>query len=238
MKGNLLKENLRAVLFDVDDTLFDRTRAQNDLVRELAHRLDDLFAGIPFERTREAFFESDRRVNQLMDSGKIVEGARAERSRLFLGLLHLDESAAGRVTDEYMKLYPEINVPVKGSVQTLGFLHGRYQLGVVSNGFVDIQHHKLESLGIARLFDCVVLSDELGIRKPDPRIFEEALKRLGRTPDECLYVGDSCRYDVAGARNAGIRTCWFNPEGARRPPGESEPEFEIHSFSELEGVLG
>lgn len=116
-------------------------------------------------------------------------------------------------------------------------LTGRYQLGVVSNGFADIQRHKLRKLGIEELFACVALSGELGIRKPEPRIFEKAVLLLHRDPSECLYVGDNYRHDVLGAANAGLHACWFNPEGAAPPPGCVQPGFDIRALYDLVPLL-
>ena len=104
---------------------------------------------------------------------------------------------------------------------------------MVSNGFADIQRHKLRKLGIEELFACVVISGELGIRKPDPWIFEKAVLLLHRAPSECLYVGDDYRHDVLGAANAGLHACWFNPEGAAPPPGGKQPDFDIRALYDL-----
>jgi putative hydrolase of the HAD superfamily len=85
-----------------------------------------------------------------------------------------------------------------------------FKIGVVSNGLPDVQYQKLETIGLRHLFNCIILSEEIGIRKPDPRIFSHAASLLQIPPQECLYVGDSCTNDIVGARNAGMQTCWLN----------------------------
>jgi len=228
-----MQRGIITILFDVDDTLFDRREAQNRLVEEIIHRLDDLFSGLAFNQVIDAFLRSDHLVNQRLDSTDFTGEPRLERSKIFLQLLNLDEYRAEEITMLYLDLYPGITVPVQGTGEVLRKLSGLYQLGVVSNGFADIQRRKLSSLGIERLFDCVVLSGELGIRKPDPRIFEEAMRLLGRLPTDCLYVGDNYQHDVVGAVNAGLRTCWFNRGGATFPDTGAKPEFEIRALTDL-----
>ena len=114
-------------------------------------------------------------------------------------------------------------------------LKGRYQLGVVSNGFADVQYKKLAALRVDQHFRCVVLSGELGVAKPDPAIFHDAAGRLGASPGQCLYVGDSYLDDVVGAKTAGMCACWFNPCG--RPAGEVRPDMDIRSLDEIVPVL-
>ena len=87
------------------------------------------------------------------------------------------------------------------------------RLALVSNGPPDIQHEKLEGAGLARYFDAVVVSGEVGIGKPDPRIFHLALDRLGAPPEDAAMVGDSLARDIVGARRAGIVTVWINRRG-------------------------
>lgn len=228
---------IHTILFDVDDTLFDRRRAQEMVVEEMYRCMDDLHASCTFDRVKQAFLRSDRLVNRLIDSGGLTWDPRLERSRIFLRLLGREESRAREVTDLYLRLYSRIAPPVRGAREVLEKLSGRYRLAVVSNGFADIQRHKLRALGIERLFSCVLLSGELGIRKPDTRIFEKAVLLLDGDPAECLYVGDNYGHDVVGATNAGMHTCWFNPEGHAPPPGGKQPDLDIRALHDLVPLL-
>jgi FMN phosphatase YigB (HAD superfamily) len=117
-------------------------------------------------------------------------------------------------------------------------LRRRHRLAVVSNfDYTPTARHVLEREGIVDLFDSVVISDEVGWRKPKPVIFERALQRLGITPGEALFVGDRADIDVAGARGVGMPSAWINREGAALPEGMAPPEFEIRDLAELEGIL-
>jgi putative hydrolase of the HAD superfamily len=100
-----------------------------------------------------------------------------------------------------------------------------------------VQYRKLEAMGLRDLFSCIVLSEEFGIRKPDPRIFHQAALLLHMQPQECLYVGDSYINDVIGAKNAGMQACWLNRESATVPDEKIKPDYIITNFAELPVLL-
>ena len=106
-------------------------------------------------------------------------------------------------------------------------------IGIVTNGPTEVQHAKLELLGIDRLVDFVLVSEEFGVAKPDPAIFREALRLAGVRPEEAIFVGDSVEFDMAGARAAGIPTIWLNRQ--QRPWTElgPPPTREIRSLADL-----
>jgi putative hydrolase of the HAD superfamily len=228
--------NIKAILFDVDDTIFDRAGAQRKILHLIVREFHDIFAGIDEQTVLNAFFESDRLSLEEFYAGGSVEETRAARSRRFLQLLGLSEDFADKITEMYVKSYPTIDAPVKGAKSVIRNLAGRFQLGIVSNGFPDTQYRKLRTLGMKELFDCILLSEEIGIRKPDPGIFWKAAELLARKPEECLYVGDSYEADVLGAKKAGMQMCWLNPDGLR-PSAEVKPDFEISELDEILEIL-
>lgn len=235
------KENMvlktRAVLFDVDDTLFDRQRAQDMILQIIVQDLPAAFNGIDYRAVCHAFAESDRITCEEYDAGVLKVGFRGRRSKLFLQMLGLDEAFADRISDLYVTRYPEVDAPVVGARSVVRNLAEGFQLGVVSNGFVDVQYRKLEALQISRFFDCIVLSEEAGVDKPDPRIFQHAASILGVSPEACLHVGDLFEMDVVGAKQSGMQACWFNPTGSFHPTGEIAPDLEIRQLSELAQLL-
>lgn len=163
---------------------------------------------------------------------------RRSRSEHFLGLLGLTNDHADDLTDMYVCEYPLVSAAMDGAAELIAFLAGKYRLGIISNGLPDVQYRKLETIDIRRYCDCVVLSEELGIRKPDTGIFLHAASLLGVPPATCLYVGNSFRDDVAGAGAAGMFTCWYNRRAV--PPkedGNTLPYFVISRLNELPALL-
>jgi HAD superfamily hydrolase (TIGR01549 family) len=201
--------NIKAVLFDIDDTLFDRSKAQAIILGLIVKRFPRLFQSLNSDRIMEAFMESDRLTVEAFAAGVSSDGLRDARSRHFLRLLGLREDYADAVTDTYVREYPSVNAPVSGAVPLVKALSRRFKVGVVSNGLPDVQYRKLETIGLRDIFSCIVLSEEIGIRKPDPRIFNHAAGLLRVTLSECLYVGDSYTNDIIGAKAVGMSTCWL-----------------------------
>lgn len=92
-------------------------------------------------------------------------------------------------------------------------LHGRYKLGIISNGIGEAQRSRLAAGGVIHFFDTLIISDEVGYWKPDKEIFDETLKRLDINRTEALFIGDSLHDDYYGAVNAGIDFCYYNRNG-------------------------
>ena len=102
-------------------------------------------------------------------------------------------------------------------------LQGRYRLAVLTNGAPAHQREKLHGSGLATYFEAVVVSGEVGVGKPDPRIFAAALAALAVAPSATVMVGDSIERDIVGAQAAGLRAVWLNRSGMDYHPGEHEP---------------
>jgi HAD superfamily hydrolase (TIGR01549 family) len=232
-----MNSNIKAVLFDVDETLFDRVQAQKAVLELIVKQLPQVFSGYTPQRVLAAFLESDRITTEVFNTGAPSEGSRDRRSKLFLQLLGIDEKYTTKITELYVKDYPGVKAHVEGAIPVIKKLSRKYQLGVVSNGFTDVQYRKLEAMGLRDLFSCIVLSEELGIRKPDSRIFHQAASLLHMQPQECLYVGDSYINDVIGAKNAGMQVCWLNPAAQKIPDEKIMPDFIIAKFEELPELL-
>lgn len=109
---------------------------------------------------------------------------------------------------------------------------------LITNGLAAVQRPRFASSSIGRFFPEVVISEELGIAKPDPAIFDHAFERIGRpAKDRVLMVGDNLGSDILGGVNYGIDTCWFNPEAASNGH-EVEPVYEIRFLREILEILG
>jgi putative hydrolase of the HAD superfamily len=114
---------------------------------------------------------------------------------------------------------------------TLEILANRFQLGVITNGNADVRR-----LGLADYFQFALCAEELGVGKPDPKPFQEALRRAGIAAQHAVHVGDHPSDDIAGAQAAGLRAIWFNPQG-KAWEGDKRADGEIRSLAELPGLL-
>lgn len=211
-------------LFDLDDTLFDHrygTRAAQVILRE-RHEALRFWDEAAFARRHSDLLEAFHL--EVLAGHLTVDEARVRRfSVLFAEAgrpLSTAESEA--IAVEYRDAYRASWRLVPGALELLRALHGRVRLGVVTNNVVEEQTRKVRDLGLEPLLDAVVISEAVGVSKPDRRIFEIALERMGCRAPEAVMVGDSWATDIAGAVGAGLRAVWFNPVGAPRPAGYAD----------------
>ena len=230
---------LKAVLFDIDDTLFDRKTAVRNALLLMMEQLPDLFVGIQEERIFDTFKNADEIARIDFESGKSGEAVRDSRSKAFLRSLGLPKRFSKRITEQYIGAFPGVSAEVNGARAVIeGLVAEEYGLGIISNAFPDVQYNKLKGIGILEYFHVIVLAEECGIRKPDERIFHKAADSLRCLPHECLYVGNSFETDIVGAKNAGMKSCWFNADGKQIQEGNTEPDFEIAQLPQLLEILG
>jgi putative hydrolase of the HAD superfamily len=122
----------------------------------------------------------------------------------------------------------------EGVPQALSALRERCRLVIVTNGPVELQEAKLAKFGLREMVDRVVISEAIGMRKPEPAIFHHACSLVNVTPDEAIHVGDSPELDVKGASEAGLTAVWRRPEYPRHwPDGSPRPDAEISHVREL-----
>jgi putative hydrolase of the HAD superfamily len=189
------------------------------------------------KRIEEAFLKSDQISTDMFNSGAPSEGLRDKRSCLFLQLLGIKEEYATIVSELYVRDYPLVNAAMNGAIPVVNKLSQKFKIGVVSNGFPDVQFRKLETMGLNDLFSCIVLSEVIGIRKPDPAIFQKAASIIHIKRADCLYMGDSYINDVIGAKNAGMQACWLNPESLKPQDETVKADFIISKLEELPALL-
>jgi putative hydrolase of the HAD superfamily len=126
-------------------------------------------------------------------------------------------------------VYPEV-------IRTLDKLSQSHHLGILSNGAPDLQRSKLEGSGLSKYFNDVLIAGEVGFGKPDRRVFETILNRLGSVAENSLMVGDRLSTDILGAHGAGLRAVWVNRSG-RKNEGNIMPDWEISGLDQLIPIL-
>ena len=226
---------LRAVLFDLDDTLLDHTGNQRQLTQLLRARH-------PAFAQQDVAWLAERSIAHLDElhphivAGRISpHDARVERFRRLLreaGADEADDADAKNLAHWHRQTYLEVESRIDGALELVADLHKRgLKLAIVSNSTRDEQTRKLATHGLAPYFDTLVLAGDHGILKPDPRLFAIALQELNVSADEAVMVGDSWSADVVGARAAGIRVVWFN-RFEQLPADRSE----IAQFSAFDGT--
>lgn len=213
------------VLFDLDGTLYDRDSAVRAVFAAQYRAFQGVLGGIDPERYVARLLELD-------------EHGHADKRTAFGRLvreLGLDSALGDELTEHFREVYPTFGAPFPDALPTLRELRERgIALALVTNGRADTQAAKVARLGLEPFLDATLISESEGLRKPDRRIFERALARIGVAPEHAWHVGDHPMADVAGAHAAGLTAIW------RHVPYWPEPAcqaFTIHQLSELLPLL-
>jgi putative hydrolase of the HAD superfamily len=147
-----------------------------------------------------------------------------------------DSELAAELADAFQFLRRQKHEVYADTIPTLKQLSPDYLLGLLTNGAPDLQRRKLEGSGIAGYFDQTIISGDIGIAKPDPRIFEMLLGRIGAKKEKALMIGNSLATDIQGAHEAGIRAVWINRTGKPRD-NSIIPDWEISGLQDLPPLL-
>ena len=221
------------VFFDIDQTLLDHRTAERHAALAFRERYAEL-AGTSAEAFVRLWHESAERHIQRYLAGEVSwRGQRRARLAEFWPSAEaLADAELDALFETYLADYERAWTLYDDVRPCLDALAGR-RLGVITNGGADAQRRKLIATGIADRFTVVVCSGDVGVAKPDPRIFAAACERAGADPADCTFVGDDPETDVGGALRAGMRAVWLNRDGS---PGETAAPV-IGSLAELKRIL-
>ncbi len=213
----------RAIFFDLDGTLLDERRgtpqaraAAAAALRARGHALDDATFSAAVQRAVDAAVAAN---------GGLWPPDYRREAMLAAALRHLAlpqvlaEPLAAAYRDErrrHLRLLPDARAVVRAARDLA-------PVGLISNGPSEEQREKLRATGLHDLFDAVVISDDIGVHKPHPRIFQHALAALQAPAEAAVYVGNSYHADVEGAWGAGMDSLWVNAFGDAPRPGAARP---------------
>lgn len=218
-------------LFDADNTIFDYDRAESEALIETFRRSFprmDLEIALAHYRTINAGFW--RRFEQ-GDVG--LAELKPGRFRALLDALGATGDPEA-ISDSYLERLAGKAHMLPHAREVLGRLAAKASLCLVTNGLSSVQRGRLRKAGIEGMFRALLISEEIGISKPDPAFFLRAAEALSLPPRELLCVGDHPSTDIRGAMAAGIDACWYAPRGEPWPLGEPAPAFVIRDLRELQ----
>ncbi|MER7762165.1 HAD family hydrolase [Streptomyces sp. NPDC097619] len=228
---------IRAVLWDLDDTLFDYTGADTaGLARLLTEEGIGARYGTPAEAL-ESWRLATARHWARFEAGEVdFPGQRRDRVRDFLARPALTDPAAEEWFARYLAHYRAAWALFPDALPALDGLSAGYRHAVLSNSSLTVQEGKLRRLGIRDRFEALLCAAELGVSKPEAAAFLAGCEALGLPPEEVAYVGDQPETDARGARDAGLLAVWLDRTGAAEPVPAGAHR--ITGLAELPGVLG
>jgi putative hydrolase of the HAD superfamily len=220
----------RWILFDADDTLFHFDAYQG--LRRMFER-----HAVDFTPDHYVQYQEINKPLWVAYQNGTISAAELQTTR-FDGWARQLGVAAADLNDAFLLAMAEICTLLPGAQALIDALAAAgVRMGLITNGFTALQLARLERTGLRGHFDPLVISEQLGVAKPDVRIFEHALNRMGQPPrEQVLMVGDNPHSDILGGLNAGLHTCWFNPLGHEAPEGIA-PHHEVRSLNELQALL-
>jgi putative hydrolase of the HAD superfamily len=229
---------IRAVVWDVDDTLFDYTTA--DRVGMGAHlAAEGLLEG--YATAAEAVVRWREITDQQwarFSAGEVTfEGQRRERIRVFLGEA-LSDAEADDWFARYLRHYEAAWALFPDVLPVLDALAASHRHAVLSNSSLTVQDRKLRVLGVHNRFEVILCAAELGVSKPEAAAFLAACDALGLAPHEVAYVGDHPEIDGRGAAEAGLMSVWIDRNGVYAAGDAPTGPHRIASLAELPAVLG
>ncbi len=230
-----LTHDLVAVIFDLDGTLCDYGTSVAEAITTALSRADceKTLIGDPEQAALRYYalwyeLETDH------------ESSHSLRDRVWAHLLREhgidDRPLAHLLSRTYADLRAQSLGLIDGARALLSDLGRRYALGLLTNGPSDLQWHKINVLGIRSCFNHIIVSGDIGIQKPDRRVFAAILQQVQATPRQSVYVGNSYQIDIIGAHNAGMRSVWIIPNGEQEPE-ETAADMTIAQLSELRRIL-
>ena len=225
------------IFFDLDRTLWDFDAAAEVAFERIYEQYNLKSLGIPSAHEfHEVYHPLNERLWELYREDKITK-ADLNRTRFLKPLEHYgihDVELADHLSEDYVYWTPRIVRLVPGTMELLEYLKPKYHLHLITNGFEEVQDTKLTLSGMKPYFETLTVSEEVGVKKPNPEIFQYALRKAHATAEESLMIGDEMAVDIDGARAAGIDTVLFNPKGEKI---DGERTFEVRNLLEIKQIL-
>lgn len=230
---NMPNSTITDVFFDLDHTLWD-------FDRNSALAFKRVFKKYKIELSLRDFLKEYEPINliywkkfreETVTKEQLRRGRLTDTFDIFKMKFPLDIIDA--LATSYIEELPVNNHLLLDTVEILEYLVTKYNLHIITNGFQEVQYLKLNNSGIKKYFSTVTTSEEVGLKKPHPVIFEIALKKACVSPQKSIMIGDSLEADIIGAKNAGMNTLFFN----YRNENVAENFFAINELSEIKNFL-
>lgn len=224
----------KVILFDADETLFDFKKSEREAFKNTMIEF-----GVDYDENYHfsIYKEINTAIWKELEDGLITQSKlKIERFRRLsdkLGM-NFDEN---EFAASYMKHLGDGSFLFDGAYELVEALSKNYILSIVTNGLTSVQERRIKKSIISKYFKDIVISEEIGISKPNPDIFEHAINNLGKfDKNEILMIGDSLSSDIKGGINYSIDTCWFNPNHLENKT-ELCPTYEVSDFNGIEDLL-
>lgn len=227
-------KNITHIFFDLDHTLWDYESNSILALKELVSHFE-----IDNHVTSEEFLKTYHKINEKLwhkfNNGQIDrEHIKQYRFPQVLRKLNVFiDHKPEDLHEFFMTNCSNRSEVMPETHETLTYLKEKYPMAIITNGFSEAQYPKMKASNLNQYFSEMIISNEVGCRKPEKEIFDLSMKRLGAKPETSVMIGDNPKTDIRGAEQAGMKAIFYNPTGNRK----SVTEWEIQSLGELVRIL-
>ncbi len=221
--------NIQHVFFDLDHTLWD---FETNSAKTFDFIFKENAISIDMASFLKIYVPINHRYWKLYREEKVSKSAlRYQRLRKSFDALHytISDDLIHHLSKVYIDNLPNYNQLFEGAIEVLDYLEHKYEMHIITNGFDEIQDLKLIRSGIKKYFDKVITSESVGVKKPNPKIFDYALQSANALPEHSIMIGDNLEADVQGALNMNMKAIFCNFEKQVIPKDITG----IHSLYEL-----
>lgn len=223
---------MKLVIFDLDNTLWDFETNSRDALAEL---YVDLNLNAEFSVFHRNYVEINYRYWRDYEHGKITKhDLRYGRFYdAFETIGYGDRKRIDEVADRYLDISPDKTIVFDGTYEILDFLKPKYNLAIITNGFSEVVTRKVRNCRFDTYFDLIQTSEEAGVQKPHPAIFEKVMQHFNVNANESVMIGDNLLTDIAGAKGVNMRHVLFDPKNEH----EGYAEEKIINLLQLKSLL-
>jgi len=221
--------NIKHIFFDLDHTLWD-FETNSEKTFELIFKKNAVGVDFnsfilkykPINHKYWKLYREDKVTKDDLRYGRLIETFNDLNHKVSENLIHT-------LAKEYIDFLPDHNTLFDGAIDILNYLSPKYKMHIITNGFEEVQYKKIKNSHLLPFFDKIITSEEVGVKKPNPLIFNYALEKSNANAMESIMIGDNFEADILGAKNVGMHTifCEFNGEVATE---------EVISISKLEQI--
>lgn len=227
-------KGIKHIFFDLDHTLWDYDRSAQETLLEIYVNLELSKSGLTEKKFVNTFYDVNSKLWVKYNDGLIDrEYIKNQRFNEIFSSQGIDTVMSEIASSYFLDNCSSKPYLMEDALTALNYLSNRYELHIITNGFLDAQNRKLSSAGITDYFKVMVTSECIDARKPNPEIFEHSLNEAGATKSDSLMIGDNPRTDIQGAKDFGMKTVFYDPSGSKK----SLADFTIQSHMELLKLL-
>lgn len=224
---------IKHIFFDLDHTLWD---FEINSAKTFEHIFKMNKMSIDIQKFLNYYNSINKNYWRLFRNDKVSkEALRYGRLKdTFVKIKYpISDNLINKLSDDYIQYLSTFNYLFEGAIEILDYLKPNYEMHIITNGFSEVQNQKLVNSKIDGYFNHIITSEEVGVKKPNPKIFEHALNLVGAQVDESIMIGDNWEADIMGAKNFGMRAIFCNFEN----DSVDDSIQSIHNLLELKKYL-